>query len=222
MLVLTSACARHTDPELEPRGRRVCATANTPPASYIRPGDRAIDLRWCGTPPFPERGHWLHRNATPDAVFGAFPTLGHGLVLVEVRSRAGERNPSGSIRTVAHAVVVDGVSVLKPGPRLGSAGVAVPFTFDSGVVTVDGVVLRGPGHENAAVRAGRRYLFVYAQNEGFLEPFAPVAWNVDEDGRVGTAVGGIATRPWMKALTGRPVAEILDALERTAAADRAR
>jgi hypothetical protein len=29
----------------------------------IRPGDRAVDLRWCGTPPGLERGSWLPADA---------------------------------------------------------------------------------------------------------------------------------------------------------------
>jgi len=200
----------------------VCADPRRTPASFIRPGDRAIDLRWCGTPPFPERGHWLAPDATLDDVADkGFPNLGYGLVLADVVSLTGERDPGGGIHTMVRVRIVDAVSVLGPGSGPYGAG-AVPFSFEGGAVRIDDVVVRSPHHVRAALVSSRRYLFTYAQDRFVPNPWAGPTWTVDGSGRITGAVGGTRTRRWMRALIGRDAVAVLDRLERRPGAMRYR
>jgi len=141
-LLAASGCAARRAPDGGPRGRTVCADRSRMPASLIRPGDRAIDMRWCGTPPFLERGYWLPADATLDDVLQkGFPNLGYGLVLADVTSLAGERDPGGWIHTMVQVRIVAAASVRGPGTGPYGGG-AVPFTFEGGVVRIDDVIVR--------------------------------------------------------------------------------
>jgi|EndMetStandDraft_7_1072992.scaffolds.fasta_scaffold101671_1 hypothetical protein len=206
-----SACANRLRPTGEPRGRAVCASTTRMPATFIRPGDRAINLRWCGKPPFPEKGFWLPVRATVDDVLSGFPKLGYGLVLGDVVWVNGERDPGGWIHTMVQVRIVDSATVLGPGNEPYGRG-AVPFTFEGGVVSIDGVVVRSPYHERAALVPARRYLFTYAQDFGIPNPWAGPVWAVDARGRIVGAVGGTRTRPWMRALIGQDAQSVVDRL----------
>ena len=200
----------------------MCADPRRTPASLIRPADRAVDLRWCGTPLFPERGHWLKPAATLDDVIDkGFPNLGYGFVLADVVSLAGERDPGGWIHTMVRVRIVDAASTLGPGTGPYGAG-AVPFMFEDGVVRIDGVIVRSPYHERSALVPARRYLFTYAQDAVIPNPWAGPAWLVDGRGRIVAAVGGTRTRPWMRALIGKDAGAVLDRLERRPGATRYR
>jgi hypothetical protein len=219
-LLVASGCAARHDPTGEQRGRVVCADSRRTPASLIRSGDRAIDMRWCGPPPFLEHGHWLKPSATlDDVVDDGFPRLGYGLVLADVVSLTGERDPGGWIHTMVQVRIVDAVSALGQGTGPYGAG-AVPFRFDSGVARIDGVVVRSPHHERAALAPGQRYLFTYAQETGIQNPWAGPTWSVDGRGRIDAAVGGTRARQWMRALIGRPARAVLDRLARRPGATR--
>src|SRR4051812_36027736 len=115
LVSLPGACASRRDHQTEPRGRVVCANPARTPASLIGPGDSAIDMRWCGPSPFPERGYWLSPNATVDDVVHSFPNLGYGLVLADVLSLWGEQDPGGGIHSMVQVRIVDAASVLGPG-----------------------------------------------------------------------------------------------------------
>jgi hypothetical protein len=219
-LLAASGCAGRSDLDGGPRGRPVCVDPRRAPASMIRPGDRAIDLHWCGTPPYPERGSWLKASATlDDIVTEGFPKLGYGLVLGDAATVDPERDFGGWIRTMVRVRLVDAVSVLGPGTGPKGAGL-LPFAFEDGVVRIDGVTVRTPHHERAAVTPGRRYLFTYAQDMAIQNPWAGPVWAVDARGRIVAAVGGTKMRPWMRALIGHDAVAVLDRLARRAGATR--
>lgn len=209
-----AACAARLAPTGEPRGRMVCASTTRMPATLIRPGDRAINLRWCGKPPWPDQGYWLPANATVDDVLSGFPSLGYGLVLADAMFVNAERDPGGWIHTNVQVRIVDWASILKPGAGVEPYGLgAVPFMFPGGVVSIDGVIVRSPYHERAAVMPSRRYLFTYYQDLGIPTPWAGSVWAVDASGRIVGAVGGTRTRPWMRALIGQDAQAMVDRLE---------
>ncbi len=212
-LLAVPACAVRHDPTGEPRGRTVCVERARPPASLIRPGDRAIDLRWCGGAPYPERGYWLPATATVDDVLlKGFPNLGYGLVLADVVSLSGERDPGGWIHTMVRVRIVDAASVLGPGTGPYGAG-AVPFMFEDGVVRINGVMVRTPYHERAALVPSRRYLFTYAQDSVTPNPWAGPVWAVNANGRITGAVGDVRGRLWMRALIGQDAQAVIDRLK---------
>lgn len=219
-LLAASACAARHEPGSVPRGRAVCVDPRRPPAALIRPGDRAIDLRWCSPPPFLEHGHWLKPSATVDDIVDAgFPSLGYGLVLADVVSLTGERGPGGGIHTRVSVRIVEAVSVLGPGTGPYGAG-AVPFQFEGGAVRIDDVIVRSSHHERAALVAGRRYLFTYAQDMVIPSPWAGPTWAVDRGGRIASAVGGSRTRKWMRGLIGQDAYGVMARLARRPGATR--
>ena len=212
-LLAAGGCAGRHHPGGEPRGRAVCVEAGATPASLIRSGDRAIDLRWCGPRPYLEKGYWLPATATIDDVLDGFPNLGYGLVLADVVSVRGEQDPGGWIHTMVQVRIVDAATVLGPGTGPYGAG-AVPFRFEDGTVSIDGVLVRSPHHERAVLVPSRRYLFTYAQEYAVPNPWAGPVWAVEANGRISGAVGDVRGRRWMHALIGQDAQALVDRLER--------